>query len=126
MGTLLVRRSISALALRPLTLTPHSASKAAMNSLCRTLGSEERSVMSIAVRPGVVDTEMQGAIRSRGAEHMTEKDHARFTGMHAEGKLVKPEEAGAVLAALALRGSKELSGSFVSWDAEEMKSYREL
>lgn len=82
--------------------------------------------MTVAVRPGVVDTAMQGAIRERGAEHMTEKDHARFTGLHQEGKLVKPEEAGAVLAALALRGTQDLSGSFVSWDADEMKSYRQM
>lgn len=80
--------------------------------------------MTVAVRPGVVNTEMQQAIRERGAEHMSEKDHARFTGLHAEGKLVEPEQAGAVLASLALRGAKDLSGTFVSWDATEMEDYR--
>lgn len=105
---------------------PYSASKAAMNSLGRTLGNEEPSLMTVCVRPGVVDTDMQEAIRSTGAEHMTAKDHARFTDLHAEGKLVKPEDAGAVLAGLALKGKRELSGTFVSWDAQEMEEYRGL
>lgn len=43
-----------------------SASKAVLNSLARTLGSEEPSIVTVAVRPGVVDTEMQVAIRETG------------------------------------------------------------
>ncbi|KAK4052125.1 hypothetical protein OIV83_002419 [Microbotryomycetes sp. JL201] len=105
---------------------PYSASKAAMNSFVRTLGNEEPSIVSVAVRPGVVDTAMQEAIRSIGAQHMTEKDHSRFTGLHAEGKLVPPEEPGAVLAALAVRASKDLSGQFVSWDSAEMQQYSHM
>jgi hypothetical protein len=69
---------------------------------------------------------MQTAIRSIGAQHMTEKDHAKFTGLHAEGKLVKPAEAGAVLAGLAMKGEKKWSGEFVSWDASDMDPYRSL
>lgn len=69
---------------------------------------------------------MQTAIRSIGAEHMTEKDHAKFTGLHAEGKLVKPADAGAVLAGLALNAEKKWSGEFVSWDASDMDPYRSL
>ncbi|KAM0787933.1 hypothetical protein ACM66B_006138 [Microbotryomycetes sp. NB124-2] len=105
---------------------PYSASKAAMNSLVRTLGNEESSIVSVAVRPGVVDTAMQEAIRSIGGQHMTEKDHSRFTGLHAEGKLVPPEKPGAVLAALAVKASKDLSGQFVSWDSDEMQEYSSL
>ncbi|KAK4051308.1 hypothetical protein OIO90_004789 [Microbotryomycetes sp. JL221] len=105
---------------------PYSASKAAMNSFVRTLGNEEPSIVSVAVRPGVVDTAMQEAIRSTGGQHMTEKDHARFTGLHAEGKLVPPEQPGAVLAALSLKATKDLTGQFVSWDSDEMQAYSTL
>lgn len=38
------------------TWGPYNASKAALNSLCRTLSEEEPTVTSIALRPGVVDT----------------------------------------------------------------------
>lgn len=69
---------------------------------------------------------MQIAIRSIGAQHMTEKDHAKFTGLHAEGKLVQPSQAGAVLVGLAMKGEKKWSGEFVSWDASDMDPYRSL
>ncbi|KAG8742890.1 hypothetical protein FRC12_015238, partial [Ceratobasidium sp. 428] len=35
----------------------YSASKAALNSLARTLANEEKDIVSVALRPGVVDTE---------------------------------------------------------------------
>lgn len=38
---------------------PYAASKAAMNSLCRTLAVEEKDVVSVAVRPGIVDTDVR-------------------------------------------------------------------
>lgn len=38
---------------------PYAASKAAMNSLCRTLAVEEKDVVSVAVRPGTVDTDVR-------------------------------------------------------------------
>lgn len=44
-----------------------SASKAAMNSLGRTLGNEEKDVVIVSVRPGTPDTDMQAKIRQLGA-----------------------------------------------------------
>jgi len=44
----------------------YNASKAAMNSLCRTLANEEEDLVVVAVRPGVVGTEMQEKIREIG------------------------------------------------------------
>jgi hypothetical protein len=41
-----------------------------MNSLGRTLGNEEPSVVTISIRPGVVDTAMQTAIRETGSFHL--------------------------------------------------------
>ncbi|KDE05880.1 hypothetical protein MVLG_03823 [Microbotryum lychnidis-dioicae p1A1 Lamole] len=101
----------------------YSASKAAMNSLARTLGNEELHISTLAVRPGVVDTEMQASLRATGEQYMSAKDFSKFTGLHERGELVPPEKPGAVLAGLAIKATKELSGSFVSWDAEEMKGY---
>lgn len=37
-----------------------------MNSLARTLGNEEPTIMTISCRPGIVDTVMQNAIRDTG------------------------------------------------------------
>ena len=42
----------------------YSSSKAAMNSLARTLGSEEPTVVTLAVRPGVVDSESSFLVHS--------------------------------------------------------------
>ncbi|KAF5344072.1 hypothetical protein D9758_008871 [Tetrapyrgos nigripes] len=102
---------------------PYNAAKAAMNSLCRTLGEEESDVTSVAVRPGVVDTAMQKEIRESGATHMGD-GHANFVRLHKDGLLLKPEESGHVLASLALKAPKSLSGQYVSWDAEECKEFR--
>ncbi|KAF9567348.1 NAD(P)-binding protein [Agrocybe pediades] len=103
---------------------PYNASKAAMNSLCRTFGEEEPDVTSVAVRPGMVDTGMQSALRAFGGSHMSEADHKKFIQVYNDGKLVKPEDCGHVIAALSLQAPKDLSGQFVSWDSEECKPFR--
>ncbi len=68
---------------------------------------------------------MQVLIRSSGAASMDEEDHQVFVRTYAEGKLIKPEDCGHVIAALSLRASKHLSGQFVSWDSDDCKAYRE-
>ncbi|CAL1700765.1 unnamed protein product [Somion occarium] len=103
---------------------PYNASKAAVNSLCRTFAQEEPDVVSVALRPGMVDTPMQAQIRESGAPHLTEQDFTKFSSAYAEGKLVKPEDSGYVIAALALRAPKSLSGQFVSWNSEDCKDFR--
>jgi len=102
----------------------YSASKAAMNSLCRTLAAEEPDITAVALRPGAVDTDMQSTVREIGSAHMLPKDLARFTGLHETGTLVKPEDSGHVIAALAVQAGKDLSGKFVSWDEEAMTLFR--
>ncbi|GAA6048141.1 hypothetical protein JCM3770_003681 [Rhodotorula araucariae] len=97
----------------------YNASKAAMNSLGRTLGAEEADIVTVAVRPGTPDTVMQQKIRELGAAHMSPTDHARFTGLQERGELLPPREPGGVLAGLALDAPKELSGQFVNWNDEE-------
>jgi NAD(P)-dependent dehydrogenase (short-subunit alcohol dehydrogenase family) len=102
---------------------PYSASKAAMNSLCRTLADEEPELVSVAVRPGKVDTNMQFELRDKGAAHMTEPGYAKFAQAYAEGTLLKPEDPGHVLAALSIQAPKSLSGQFVNWNSKECKEF---
>lgn len=97
--------------------------KAACNMLVASMGLEEPSLYSLAVRPGVVDTDMQTSIRSDGAEAMGERNHKTFVDLKEQGKLLHPLEPGSVYAALALSESGAIepeinipSGSFSSWD----------
>jgi len=103
---------------------PYNASKAAMNSLTRTFANEEPDIVSIALRPGAVDTDMQNSLRAVGGEHMIPEEFERFITLHETSALVKPEDCGHVIASLALSAPKELSGKFVSWDADECKEFR--
>lgn len=84
-----------------------------MNHLALTLGVEEPDVITISIRPGVVNTAMQQDIREKHSASMQEKDVARFHQLYEEGSLLKPEQPGHVIAKLALDGPKELSGKFL-------------
>ena len=103
----------------------YNTSKAALNSLCRTLASEEPTITSIALRPGVVDTEMQAQLRSEGKEIMNGPNYKHFHGLYETSKLVKPEGPAEVIANLSIRADAKLSGQFLSWDSEELARYRE-
>ncbi|KAJ8108620.1 hypothetical protein OPT61_g8048 [Boeremia exigua] len=102
----------------------YGSGKAVLNHLASTLAVEEPDVTTLSIRPGVVDTEMQRAIREEHVQSMSARDQEKFHGLHREGKLVRPEQPGGVIANLALRGEKELSGRFLSWDDEALKTYR--
>ncbi|KAH9938188.1 short-chain dehydrogenase [Fomitopsis serialis] len=106
------------------TMGPYNAGKAAMNSMCRTLGEEEPDVISVALRPGTVDTQMQTQIRELGVTDMAEKVHKYFMGLQTDQKLIKPEVSGYVMAALALNAPKSMSGQFVSYDSEDCAPFR--
>ena len=94
----------------------YCTSKAALNHLTRVLAAEEPRVTALAVRPGIVDTEMQAQIRREGERGMTEGEHQRFMQYHQRGQLQPPEKPGRALAALALRAPRAWSGEFLSWD----------
>lgn len=84
-----------------------------MNHLNLTLAAEEPDVTCVSIRPGVVDTQMQIDIREVHSSSMDEKDNAKFRGLHEEGKLVKPEQPGHVIAKLAINAPKVFSGMFL-------------
>ncbi|KAL1843911.1 hypothetical protein VTJ49DRAFT_6854 [Mycothermus thermophilus] len=102
----------------------YGSSKAALNSLARHVAVEEPEVTAVAVSPGRVDTDMQKELRERG-EAMAKKDYEGFIADFEEGRLVKPELAGKVLARLVLDARGELSGKYFKWDAPELAEYRQ-
>lgn len=99
----------------------YGASKAALNHLAMTLSIEEPEVITISIRPGVVDTQMQQELRDTYASYMHEKDAAKFLGLHKEGKLLSPEKPGNVIAKLVLDGPKKLSGRFLRQDSSSIQ-----
>lgn len=86
-----------------------------MNNFAMTLGAEEPDVTSVSVRPGMVDTEMQRELREDHATTLDAEMHSKFTTVHKDGKLLKPEQPGHVMAKLVLDAPKELSGRFLSY-----------
>ena len=102
----------------------YGSGKAVLNHLALTLSVEEPDVTTVSIRPGVVDTEMQRAIREEHNKTMSAKDQDKFHGLHKEGKLIRPEQPGGVIANLAVRAQEELSGKFLSWDDASLESYR--
>lgn len=55
---------------------------------------------------------------------MSEADHLKYVNAHREGTLLRPEQPGTVIAELALRAAKGLSGKFLNWDATELQEYQ--
>ncbi|KAF3939644.1 hypothetical protein ABW19_dt0203897 [Dactylella cylindrospora] len=102
----------------------YGASKAALNHLNLTLALEEPDITTIAVRPGVVDTDMQVALREVHHKVMKSEEHAKFVNLKNSGNIVKPEDVGAVLGNLAIKADKSLSGKFINWNDESLASYR--
>lgn len=80
-----------------------------------TLKNEEPDVTSVSIRPGVVDTAMQGDLRDKYLKNMDEKDQEKFVGAKKYGKLLPPEKPGHVIAELAVRAPEELSGQFLRY-----------
>lgn len=102
----------------------YGSSKAALNHLAMTLAVEEPDITTIAIRPGVVDSEMQREIRETHAVNMDEKDRQKFINSHKEGKLLRPEQPGHVIAKLAVDAEGELSGKFLSWNDASLAEYQ--
>ena len=98
----------------------YGASKAALNLFNATLALEEPRLTAIALRPGVIDTEMQAVIRREGQGRMSEAEYERFARYHAQGQLNPPELPGRALAVLALYAPPDWNGAFMAWDDERV------
>ncbi|MEX1093430.1 MAG: SDR family NAD(P)-dependent oxidoreductase [Acidimicrobiia bacterium] len=72
----------------------YGSGKAALDQWVRYAGAEQKlrgGVRVAAIAPGVMDTEMQAAIRSMSEEEFPRVQ--RFRDLHEQGKLVAPEDA---------------------------------
>lgn len=93
----------------------YGASKAVFNHLAETLAAEEPDVTTVSVRPGTVDTAMQDNIRATHHKQMDPKDAEKFLGLPSNGKLLRPDQPGNVMARLVLDAPKELNGRFLKY-----------
>lgn len=96
-----------------------------MNHLAKTLANEERSITTVAIRPGMVDTAMQEIIRGEMQANMNEDEGTKFVNAHKEGKLLPATKPGHVMARLAIDADKDLSGKFLTWSDAELAKYQD-
>ena len=91
-------------------------SKAAINMLVAVLGEEEPLVTSIAIRPGVVDTNMQEKIRNDFKNVMLPKDHQKFVSIKDDATILHPDKPASAIARFCIDPIADKSGQFISWD----------
>lgn len=103
----------------------YCASKAALKSLGGTIGKEEKDIVTMSVAPGVVDTDMQIELRDKHMHKMDTADADKFRSLRSEGKMLKPEQPGNVMARLILYAPTELSGQMFRWDGEEAAAFQD-
>lgn len=94
----------------------YCASKAALVQFTWVLAAEEPSLTAIAVRPGVVDTEMQALIRREGPKAMSPEQVAYYQSLKTEGKLQPPAVPARSIAWLSLHAPRDWSGEFLNYD----------
>src|SRR3954463_14758747 len=84
----------------------YSTSKAALDMFTLHLAAEVdgTGVTVNAVRPGVVDTDMQTFMRSMPREQVGERFHERFHGLHQRGELVAPADSARFLVDVMVSG----------------------
>ncbi|KAJ1727216.1 hypothetical protein LPJ61_004692 [Coemansia biformis] len=102
----------------------YCASKAALDMLTMSLGTEEPEVVTLAIRPGVIDTDMQKFIREKGKDTMRPNEYERFAKLHEDGKLLDPSIPAYIIARVALEASRDMSGKTYSWDDTQLARFR--
>ena len=98
----------------------YCAAKAALNHFTQVLAAEEPAVTSVAVRPGVVDTEMQALIRSKGPGVMPAEQAAFYRDLKTQGRLEPPRVPARCVAWLSLQAPLAWSGRFLNYDDPEI------
>jgi len=94
----------------------YCVAKAGGIHLTRLLAAEEPDITTVALRPGVVDTDMQALIRAEGAKAMNPEKRASFLELKATGQLLDPAVPARKIAWLALNAPSALSGAFLDYD----------
>jgi NAD(P)-dependent dehydrogenase (short-subunit alcohol dehydrogenase family) len=100
----------------------YCTAKAGLNMLTQVQAQEEPDITLVAVKPGVVDTEMQAAVRELGKAGMPESSHAYFVSLYEKGKLLAPDVPGKAIAFLALNAPHAWSGECLIWNDEKVKA----
>jgi NAD(P)-dependent dehydrogenase (short-subunit alcohol dehydrogenase family) len=98
------------------TASAYCASKAALVQFTRVLAAEEPSLTVLALRPGMVDTEMHALIRREGPKAMTPEQVAYYQSLKTEGKLEPPAVPARSIAWLSLHAPRDWSGQFINYD----------
>lgn len=99
----------------------YSTSKAALNHLTQMLALEHPVVVSTAVGPGAIDTEMQAVIER---ETTNRNDIiGKFFAERPPRELPSPEAPAQAIATLALYAQHDLQGQFVMWDDERVQAW---
>ncbi len=100
----------------------YCTAKAGLTHMTRVIAAEEPDVTFVALRPGVVDTQMQQQIREEGPGNMTKEKAEYFRELKAEGKLYSPDVPAKIMAWLVLHGTEELNGQFLEHDDPQISS----
>ena len=108
--------STGAAAKPTISWSAYCAAKAGLTHLTRVLASEEPSITSVSLRPGVVDTDMQSLIREKGPKTMPSKLSKYFINLKEQGKLEPPWIPARSIAWLAIKAPPDLSGEFIDYD----------
>ena len=98
----------------------YCAAKAGLNHFTRLLAAEEPQITSVAIRPGVVDTPMQGYLRNHGPDSMPPETAAFYQQLKKDGRLEPAWVPARSIAWLALAAPPQLSGRFVNYDDPEI------
>jgi len=98
------------------TISAYCTAKAALNHFTRILAEEEPTLTTMTVRPGVVDTDMQGYIREGGRNTMSVEQIEYYQNLKNNGALEPPEVPARSIAWLALFAPREFSGRFLDYD----------
>lgn len=102
----------------------YCASKAGLLLLTATIAAEEPDITCVSLRPGVIDTAMQGAIREH--KHKMPGELAEyFQGLKDKSELEPPSVPGRVAAWLALEAPRELSGQLVDYADPKLRAAAE-
>lgn len=86
---------------------------------------EEPDVISVSVKPGVVDTEMQKQVRTEHAATQDAKDVELFNTLHKQGVLLQAHQPGNVLARLVMECPQDLSGKNLTWDDDCLRAFQD-
>ncbi|UCD77475.1 MAG: SDR family NAD(P)-dependent oxidoreductase [Desulfobacterales bacterium] len=97
-------------------ISAYCAAKAALNHFSRVMAAEEAALTVLAVRPGVVDTDMQAYIREEGPKSLPADQAAYYQQLKDRGELEPPEIPARSIAWLALHAPRQFSGRFLDYD----------